>query len=180
MTTRIPHLARFAAAAFLLAALGAAAPARAAEHHRLGVGIHYWRTVDELVDDGFGRFDEEGTSGVISYQYLPGGLFGLQLDGEYFADGFGGSTESTLSPQAYLVFSPNGWYAALGIGVLYSSDFENNVSDPFYAARIGLNVEVLPRFYLDLNANYRAKAWSELKNADTDTVTLGGVVRVGF
>lgn len=180
MTKRTPRLALSVAAPLLLAFLaGAAAPARAAEH-RLGLGVHYWRTIDDLADEGFGRLDEEGTSGLVSYQYLPGGLFGLQVDGEYFADGFGGSTSSTFSPQLYLVFSPDGLYAAAGVGVLYSDSFDDRVSDPFYAARIGWNLHVLPHLYLDVNANYRAEAWNQLKEADTDTITLGGVVRVGF
>lgn len=166
-------------ALFLLAlAFGAAAPATAAEH-RLGVGVHYWRALDEVVDEGF-ELDRNGTSGVVSYQYIPGGLLSLQVDGEYFAEGFGGATDSTFSPQAYLVLGVNGLYAAAGVGVLYSSDFEDEVSDPFYAARVGWNLELVPNLYLDLNANYRAQAWSELDEADTDTITLGGVVRFGF
>lgn len=176
--TALPALRALSLLAALLPAL-AASPAGAAEH-RFGLGVHYWRTVDDLASRGFGKIDDRGSSGVVSYQYVPGGLFALELDGEYFSSGFGGATHSTFSPQGYLVFGLDGWYVAAGVGVLYASDFKNNVSDPFYAARIGLNVKVLPRFYVDVNANYRAKAWRELKNADTDTVTLGTVVRFGF
>lgn len=157
----------------------AAAPAVAAEH-RLGVGVHYWRTLDDLADEGFDELDETGTSGVLSYQYIPGGLLALQVDGEYFAKGFGGSTDETFSPQVYLVVGVNGPYAAAGVGVLYSKELEDEISDPFYIARVGWNLELIPNLHLDLNANYRAGAWSELDEADTDTITLGGVVRFGF
>lgn len=177
MTKPIRHcLSLFA---LLALALGAAAPAGAAEH-RLGVGLHYWRTLDDLADEGFGDLDESGTSGVLSYQYIPGGLLSLQIDGEYFAKGFGGSTEATFSPQVFLVLGVDGFYAAAGVGVLYSDDLEDEISDPFYIARVGWNLELVPNLFLDLNANYQAGAWKDLDQADTDTITLGGVVRFGF
>ena len=164
-------------AAFLVAVAVGAPPAAAAEH-RIGGGVHYWKTVDDLADDDF-DVDEDGLATVLSYQYVPGGLLRLEVDVEYFEKGFGGSTDAAYSPQVYLVLG-SGWYAALGGGVIYSSDFEDDVSDPFYAARLGLDMELLPRLHLDLNANYRFDAWSELENADTDTVTLGAVVRFGI
>jgi hypothetical protein len=153
-------------------------PALAAAEHRIGGGVHYWKTVDDFADEDF-DVDEDGLATVVSYQYVPGGLLRLEVDVEYFEKGFGGATDAAYSPQAYLVLG-RGWYAALGGGVIYSSDFEDDVSDPFYAARVGLDMQLLPRLYLDLSANYRFDAWSELGDADTDTVTLGAVVRFGL
>ena len=48
-----------------------AAPVAAGEH-RLGGGVHYWQSLDQL-DDDFPEFEiqDDGISAVISYQYLP-------------------------------------------------------------------------------------------------------------
>jgi hypothetical protein len=152
-----------------------AAPAPAAEH-RLGGGVHYWRTVDDLEDEGFDEIEDDGRSFVLSYQYVPAGLVKIQLDAEYFEEGFGGATEEAISPQLYLVLGSR-LYAAVGVGLTYSDEFENSWSDPFYAARVGMDFLLLPRTHLDLNANYRADAFGELEEADTDAITLGAVVR---
>ncbi len=160
---------------FLAALLGVliTSPAFAADH-RIGFGIHHWQTVDDLADDGFEDLDESGTSGIASYQYMPEGLFSFELDLEYFADGFGGSTESALSPQAYVLIG-HGLYAGVGVGVIVS---DGETSDPFYAAKVGTNISILPRLSLDLNANYRFDDWSLIDEADTDTVTLGALIRI--
>ena len=65
----------------------------------------------------------------------------------------------------------------LGGGIIYSSGFEDDYSDPFYAAKIGWDLTLIPRVHVDINANYRFDAWSELENADTDTITLGALLR---
>lgn len=158
----------------LLAAF--AAPAWAGENV-LGLGIHYWRTVDDLKDDGFGDIDSKGTSGVVSYQYFPGGPLGIELDLEYFDKGFSGSTEEAYSPQLYLVLGHR-FYAAAGVGVTYSKGLEDSPSDPFYAGRLGLNLLLLPGVGLDINANYRANTFQGLRDAETDTVTLGAILRI--
>jgi hypothetical protein len=157
-----------------LAAFAGVQPASA--EHRLGGGVHYWQTVDDLADDGFDTIDDEGESFVLSYQYVPTGLFKLQIDAEYFEKGFGGAAEEAFAPQLYLI-AGNRIYAGIGIGMTYSKDFEDSWSDPFYAARMGLDFAILPRTHLDLNANYRTNAFSQLDEADTDTVTLGAVLR---
>ena len=157
----------------VLALLGGAA-AEAGEH-LLGGGIHYWRTIDELADTGL-EIEDDGQAWVLSYQYRPAGLFSFEIDAEYFEKGFGGADDTAISPQAYLVFG-HGWYAALGGGIIYSSAFEDEYSDPFYAAKIGWDLTLLPRVHVDINANYRFDAWSELENADTDTITLGALLR---
>lgn len=156
----------------LLAAL-VAVPALAADHS-IGVGLHHWQTVDDLADDGFEDLEEEGTSGIISYQFLPEGIFTLEADLEYFADGFGGSTESAFSPQAYVLVG-HGLYAGAGVGVVYS---DGDTSDPFYAARVGFKFSLIPRLAIDVNANYRFDDWSLIEEVDTDTVTLGALLRL--
>src|SRR5215210_7069868 len=119
--------------------------------HRIGAGIHHWQTVDDLADEGFEDLDSEGTSGIVSYQYMPEGIFSLELDLEYFADGFAGSTERALSPQAYVLVG-HGLYAGAGVGVTHS---DGETSDMFYAARLGFDISIIPRLSVDVNANYR-------------------------
>ena len=146
----------------------------AAADHRIGFGLHHWQTVDDLADEGFEGIDDSGTSGIVSYQYVPAGLLSLELDLEYFADGFGGSTEEALSPQAYLLIG-HGLYGGVGVGVNYS---DGESSDMFYAAKVGFDITILPKLSIDVNANYRFDDWDLLGEAETDTVTLGALVRL--
>jgi len=145
-----------------------------AADHRIGAGLHHWQTVDDLADDGFEGIEDEGTSGIVSYQYMPEGIFSLELDLEYFADGFGGSTEEAFSPQAYLLVG-HGLYAGAGVGVTHS---DGETSDMFYAARIGFDISIIPRLSLDVNANYRFDDWDLVDEVETDTVTLGALIRL--
>lgn len=148
-------------------------PAFAADH-RIGFGVHHWQTVDDLADEGFEGLDDSGTSGIVSYQYMPEGLFSFELDLEYFADGFGGSTESAISPQAYLLIG-HGLYAGVGVGNVVS---DGESSDPFYAAKVGFDFSIIPRVSLDVNANYRFDDWSLIDEVETDTVTFGALLRL--
>ena len=145
----------------------------AAADHRIGFGLHHWQTVDDLADEGFEGIDDSGTSGIFSYQYMPAGLLSLELDLEYFADGFGGSTEEALSPQAYLLIG-HGLYGGVGVGTTYS---DGETSDMFYAAKVGFDITIIPKLSIDVNANYRFDNWDLLGEAETDTVTLGALVR---
>ena len=158
----------------LLLVLAALIAGPAAADHRIGFGVHHWQTVDDLADEGFEGLEDEGTSGIVSYQYMPEGIFSLELDLEYFADGFGGSTEEAFSPQAYLLIG-HGLYAGAGVGVIHS---DGETSDMFYAARIGFDISIIPRLSLDVNANYRFDDWDLVDEVETDTVTLGALVRL--
>jgi opacity protein-like surface antigen len=145
-----------------------------AADHRIGLGVHHWQTVDDLADEGFEGLDDSGTSGIVSYQYMPEGIFSFELDLEYFADGFGGSTESAYSPQAYLLVG-HGLYAGVGVGNVIS---DGEKSDPFYAAKVGFDFAIIPRVSVDINANYRFDDWGLIDEADTDTVTFGALLRL--
>ena len=165
----------FLAVSAALAALAVLVPVPAfAADHRIGVGIHYWQTVDDLADEGFEGLDDSGTSGILSYQYMPEGIFSFELDLEYFADGFGGSTESAFSPQAYLLVG-HGLYAGVGVGNVVS---DGESSDPFYAAKVGVDFAIVPRVSVDINANYRFNDWSLIDEVDTDTITFGALLRL--
>lgn len=169
--------------AFLLVAMALAlgwagvAARPAAADSSFGFGLHAWRTVKDLRSHGFGNIRRSGVSYLVSYQYIPGPLVKLELDGEYFDKGFGGSTHYAISPQAYVLVGGL-VYGGLGIGTTYSRDFSNNFSSPFYAARAGLDLTLLPHLHLDVNANYRFNAWHELKGASTGTITLGALARL--
>jgi hypothetical protein len=158
----------------LLSLFCRALPAAAAEQ-RLGLGIHYWRAVSQLNSS----FDRSGAAGMLSYQYVPVGVFKIEGDLEYFPKGFGGADTTAWSPQIYLLVG-NRLYAGVGAGVIYSTSFSGKLSDVFYAARLGTDFVLLPRLHLDVNANYRFKDWNQIKQASTDTITLGAVLRLAF
>jgi len=158
-----------------LAVLAVAQPAGAGEH-TLGFGVNYWKTVDDLKDSGF-KVKDDGLSQIASYQYRPGGMIAFEFDLEYFDKGFGGAIKDAYSPQAYVLLGRN-WYAGAGVGTTYSKDFKDEISDPFFAAKAGLRIGLLPHLDLDINANYRFDAWSELNRAGTDTVFLGAMARL--
>jgi hypothetical protein len=159
---------------FAILLLCLAVPAAAGEQ-TFGVGVHYWRAVDELSSS----FDRSGAAGMLSYQYVPVGIFRIEGDLEYFPKGFGGADSTAWSPQIYLLAGHH-LYAGVGAGVIYSTSFSGEVSDVFYAARIGADVLLVPRLHLDINANYRFKDWNQIDNASTDTITLGAVLRFAF
>jgi hypothetical protein len=163
-------------------ALAALVPAAAtAGEHRLGFGYHYWQTLDDIELDELSEIDDEGSSIVASYQYLPGGLIRLEADLEYFEEGFGGALDEAYAPQLFVLFGRN-FYGGVGVGVTKSDGFADGDewSDPWYAGRVGLELLLLPRVHLDINANYRADAFKELEEAETDALTLGASLRVAF
>ena len=150
--------------------------ARAAEH-RFGFGGHYWRALDDVAEEL--DVEEEGVAPYVTYQFVPAGIVKLELDLEYFEAGFGGSTSEAFAPAAYVLVEW-GLYGGVGVGVTVSDTLDDNVSDPFYAARLGWDFQVLPRLHVDLNANYRANTFAELEDYDTGSITLGAAVRVAL
>lgn len=174
----LPRLPRSAPLVLTLIALGWMAAARpAAADSSIGFGLHSWRTVDDLRSEGFGHLRRSGVSYLLSYQYSLVPLLKVELDGEYFDKGFGGSSHYAIAPQAFVLVGGL-VYGGLGIGTIYSKDFANDFSSPFYTARVGVDLHLLPRFRLDVNANYHFHAFNELRGADTGTVTLGAVARI--
>lgn len=161
--------------ALLAALLLPLARADAAEH-RFGLGGLYWRSLDDLASAGL---DEDGVAPYLTYQYAPAGIFRVELDLEYYGKGFGGSDSAAYSPVGFLLVE-FGLYGGLGVGVTVSDGLENNVSDPFYAARLGYDFQLVPRLHFDINANYRAGSFHELEDYDGDSVTFGAAARVAF
>jgi hypothetical protein len=157
--------------------LGAAAGAGAAEH-RFGLGANYWRTLDDL-DASELEVEEDGVAPYFTYQWVPAGIVRLGLDVEYYEAGFGGSTDAAYAPVGWVIVE-FGLYGGVGAGVTISDGLSDNVSDPFYAARLGWDFQVLPNIHVDLNANYRANTFAELEEYDSDAITLGAAVRVAL
>ncbi|MFZ1946945.1 MAG: hypothetical protein WAW06_05315 [bacterium] len=143
---------------------------------RLGVGAHYWKALEDIELD---EVDESGVSWLASVQLGSSALVKAQIDVEMFPKGFVGSSDIFYAPQAFVIVG-RGVYGGLGIGVYY--DGEEFADDPFYLLRAGLDVELTPKVYLDLNANYRFEQWKNLgdvvEDIDTDVITLGAAVRL--
>ena len=148
--------------------------------HRLGVGAHYWKTIDDLDKEGVDDIDEDGFSYLATYTYKPA-LLGLGLDVEWKDEGFAGSPEAVYEPQAYLILG-DALYGAAGIGGYYSDG--EFADDPFYAFRAGLDIELLPSVFLDIHGNYRFETWDSLSDdaadIDSDTITFGAALRIGL
>ena len=163
------------AATILLVALGSTAAG--AGEHRLGFGLHYWRTIDEIKKSYGDGIDDNGLSQLFSYQYLPKPFVKIEATVEYFPDGFGGATGSAYSPQVFLLVG-RGLYGGVGAGLTRSSSFRNDWSDPYYAVRLGYELPLLPRIDLDLNANYRFDPPRQLEGFNSKVLTLGAVLRL--
>lgn len=151
---------------------------QADSNNRLGVGANYWTVLDNIDAHDI---DKNGFSGLVSYQRRLGALLAIEADLEVFPRDFQGINDTVLAPEAYLILGST-IYAAAGVGILYADgDFAN---DPFYALRAGLDLEILPQIFLDLNVNYRFAKTTDLsetaKDIDTDTLFLGAAVRFGF
>lgn len=176
------HLLRLAV--FGLAGIALAAAPAAAGEHRLGFGYHYFETLDEIDSGSIDDIDDNGNSVVFSYQYLPGGMVRFEVDVEYYADGYGGSLEKAYAPQAYVLLG-RFIYAGAGVGVTQSDGFPSGDewSDPWYAAKAGVDLLLLPKIHLDINANYRVDSFSELEDYgdyETDSITFGASLRFAF
>lgn len=147
-----------------------------ASEHRIGAGLNYWYSVDDLKNDDW-NFDRDGVGIIASYQYW-GGLLGFEFDAELLPDRFG---DTAISPQAYVLVG-KGIYAGLGIGTTYSDG--EFADEPFYALKAGFCLEVLPKIYADIYANYRFNDIKNIdesvKDIDTDTLFFGAMVRISL
>lgn len=141
---------------------------------RLGVGANYWTAVKNIEVD---TIDKHGFSWTGTVQYWPSWI-GVEADIEWFKKGYAGAAQDIWAPQAYLIIGKT-LYGAVGLGGYYSDGWCNN---PFYAFRVGADLEVLPRIHLDINATYRFQDWSSLNTSDikSDTIMLGVAARIAL
>ncbi len=146
---------------------------RASGAHRLGAGLHYWVMVEDV---DVKNVKTDGLALIVSYQYRMTEYLKLEADIEFLSERYNGN--SVLTPLAYFLVG-KGVYGGVGIGSEYSDGYFANT--PLFALRVGVDMEILPLFYLDINANYRSQQWAiDQIDIDTDTVTLGAVVRFEF
>ena len=143
-----------------------------AGEHRIGGGLSYWVTVDDIDID---KVDDDGLSFLASYQYWTSDYLGIEIDLELLPDRFG---ESAYAPEFYVLLGKS-IYAGAGIGIVHADG--SFADEPFFALRAGLNLELLPRVFVDISANYRFNDTVELKeedtDIDTDTIFLGAALR---
>ena len=167
----------FAAVAFGFTSL-ASAPAALAATHRLGVGANYWKTLSNIEVKDVTDIDETGLSYLATYQYVPEGIFKLEIDLEYYPN-LGVDRKAFWSPEVFVLVGGT-VYAGVGIGDYYNGDVFSN--KPFFMLRAGIDFAILPFLFLDINANYRFNDWSSLEkdDVDTNTIRLGAAVRLAM
>jgi hypothetical protein len=153
----------------------ATAPAAAIEN-RLGVGIHVWRTAAE-VRKGPLHGNEHELTGILSYQLVLFRPLKVQLEAEYFPNGFGGTDDEAYYPRGLIAVGDR-LYVAVGAGWIYSKNLEGHLSDIIYGARLGVDVPLASRFRLDLYAEQQSPDVSGLTEIYEETVTFAAVLRV--
>ncbi|PID57553.1 hypothetical protein CSB45_06915 [candidate division KSB3 bacterium] len=145
--------------------------------HRVGAGIHYWASIEDILID---EADDDGLAVILSYQHQFLKLFTLEADLEFMGKGYAGAPEAIVAPQCYALVG-RGLYAGTGVGISYTGGEWNET--PFWAVRAGFDLELLPSIFLDLNVNYRTERWELhlLKDELTlKTITTGAVLRYEF
>jgi hypothetical protein len=164
-----------AVAAFGLTCLPPA-PAAEAATHRFGVGANYWTALGDI--DVTGDINKNGLSYLGSYQYVPAGIFRLELNLEYYPS-LGQNGKAFWSPEAFVLVGGT-LYAGVGIGDYFNGDVFSDT--PFFMLRAGVDFAILPFLSLDINANYRFNNWDTLKadDIDTNTIRLGAAVRLSL
>jgi len=162
----------------LVALLLASTPVAADGNSRLGVGVHYWKALEDIDLD---EVEERGLCWIASYQFGSSSIIKFQADLEIFTDKFAGIDETLYSPQAFVLVGTS-IYAGLGVGTYYADG--DWADSPFYLIRAGVDLQLVPSLYLDINGNYRFEEWKDLgevvEDIDTDVITLGAAIRLAF
>ena len=168
-----PHSLRglLLGAAFLLAGGQAVAI-----ENRIGLGVHLWTPAGELRENPL-AMDENELTGLVSYQLVLFRPLKVQVDLEYFPNGFGGTGIVFVFPQAFIVLGDR-WYVAAGAGCFYSTRIVGKTSDAVYLARIGTDLPVRPRLHLDVFAEQRAPEVKGLTELDEDEISFAAVLRL--
>lgn len=143
----------------------------------LGLGLRTFRTVDSLP----GQFHRSGIGGYANWRSQWTDLVSGQFELALYEDGFAGTTEEALAPQAFLLLGRD-LYAGAGVGILFADgDFADS---PFLTLRAGYQIALANWISLDLNVSYEFGEWKGVNKFDesveSDTVVLGGGVRILF
>jgi len=163
-----------AVVAFSLVSLASVSTALAGSH-RLGLGANYWKTLDDV---NVTNIDESGLSYLASYQYVPEGIFKLEVNLEYYPS-LGVDQKAFWSPEVFVLVGGT-LYAGVGIGDYFNGDVFSDT--PFFMLRAGIDFKILPFIAVDINANFRFNNWDTLKadDIDTNTIRLGACVRLSL
>jgi hypothetical protein len=166
--------------ASLLGVVLAGMAGSASADQSIGVGGNYWRTIGELRSNP--RFDRDGLSSYVSYQYRTASVFFLEAQVERLPEGFMAYSKPVYAPQAFVGAKVLIVYGAVGIGGYYSDgDWADKM---FYALRAGVDLMLVPFVHLDINANYQFNNMDEVNgdttDINTDAVRLGAAVRLVF
>jgi len=84
-----------------------------------------------------------------------------------------------VTPQLYVLFG-RAFYAGVGVASNYTNAGDGDFSDPFFIGKVGVDLLLLPKIHLDINADYRFNEFDELYeyDYDTETITLGATLRI--
>lgn len=165
---------------FLIALLCASTLALALPAHAdssLGFGLRGFRTVDDLEKP----FKDTGMGGYVNWRSQWSDWVAGMLELDLYEDGYAGSRDEVLAPQAFLVLGQT-LYAAVGGGILFSnSDFADS---PFLALRLGVQGVLTDWFMFDVSLSYEYAEWKGVNVIDerfeSDTVVLGAGLRMFF
>ena len=163
------HLSHFIVALSLFVLRGQAT----ANTHTVGVGIHYWQAISDIdVTD----IKDSGISQRFAYQY-DSGFVAVHVELEVFPEEFAGASDNVYSPQLMAVVGEN-LYAGVGIGMFYTDG--EFAEDPYFVLRAGFTITSIGPLTLDLNASYIFTDFNSFdqNDIDTDTVTLGAMIRI--
>lgn len=157
--------------------------------HSLGIGGHYFKTLeeisDDLNDDYADAFHKDGIGLNLSYKYKPSIIYGFLCELQFFPDGYYFSESAISSRILFLMGSTV--YVGAGIAWNYLStepafeDLGGNSgewTDAYYLVRAGFELPIVPRLKLDINANYELNQWSDLEDFDSDYISLGAGIRI--
>ncbi len=151
--------------------------AASAAEHLVGGGVRFFETVDNLDVDDLGAIEDSGNSYILAYGINPAGLFRFEFNLEYIEDGYAPETGEVLSPQALLLLGQT-LYGGVGVGLDHLPDntVGDDTSDPYFIGRVGLDLLLLPRVHLDINANYQTDKFDKvLGGASSNSITLGAL-----
>jgi hypothetical protein len=140
--------------------------------HRLGLGVNYWKTIDDIGDE----VKSSGFSYLVSYQYVPFRYLKFEADVEVFPKIATGN-DVAFAPELY-VTAGGLFYVGTGIGIYYHDSYWSDA--PFYMLRAGVDIPIAPRLFLDVNVRYRFNDWHSLDVSEdlrTDTIRFGALLR---
>ncbi len=150
--------------------------AATARNQQIGVGAHYWTTLDDV---DVNNIDESGLAWYLSYRNRLSDLLQVELDLEIADEKHAGAGETIYSPQAFLLLGA-ALYGGVGLGIDWA---DGELGNLYYLLRAGYVLELLPQIFVDFNLNYRFETWdidAVRDDIDADTLTMGAIVRIGF